>query len=104
KDPTKAGGFILESECGKIKVNAGSGLKDKAGVKSHELDRTRIMENQNYYIGKILECECNGWLKSDGRTDYVKLFLPIAIRLREDKTKANTFEDVFGDFHEVTGL
>lgn len=104
KDPTKAGGFILESECGKIKVNAGSGLKDKASVKSHELDRTRIMENQNYYIGKILECECNGWLKSDGRTDYVKLFLPIAIRLREDKTKANTFEDVFGDFHEVTGL
>ena len=30
----KGGGFILESECGKIKVNAGSGLKDKAGVKS----------------------------------------------------------------------
>lgn len=103
KDPTKAGGFNLESECGNIKVNAGSGLKDKAGKDSHELDRTRIMNNPELYIGKVLECECNGWLKVDGR-DYVKLFLPIAIRLREDKTEANTFEDVFGDFHEVTGL
>lgn len=103
KDPTKAGGFNLESECGNIKVNAGSGLKDKPGKDSHELDRTRIMENPENYIGKVLECECNGWLKQAGR-EYVKLFLPIAIRLREDKSKANTFEDVFGDFHEVTGL
>lgn len=103
KDPTKAGGFNLESECGNIKVNAGSGLKDKPGKDSHELDRTRIMENPEDYIGQVLECECNGWLKQDGR-DYVKLFLPIAVRIRRDKSKANTFEDVFGDFHEVTGL
>jgi hypothetical protein len=104
KHPGKAGGFYLESECGLIKVKAGSGLKDKPGAKSHELDRTRIWENQNDYIGQVLESECNGWLAAEGRTDYVKLFLPIAIKIRRDKDVANTFEDIWGDFHEATGL
>lgn len=104
KQPGKAGGFYLESECGLIKVKAGSGLKDKPGKDAHELDRTRIWENKNDYIGGILESECNGWLAAEGRTDYVKLFLPIAIKMRRDKDVANTFADIWGDFHEVTGL
>ncbi len=104
KHPGKAGGFYLESECGLIKTKSGSGLKDKAGPDSHELDRTRIWENQNDYIGGILESECNGWLAAEGRTEYVKLFLPIAVRMRRDKDVANTFADIWGDFHEVTGL
>ncbi|UFK27058.1 DNA ligase [Escherichia phage UoN_LG358_1] len=104
KHPGKAGGFYLESECGLIKVKAGSGLKDKPGKDAHELDRTRIWENQEEYIGSVLESECNGWLAADGRTDYVKLFLPIAIKMRRDKDVANTFADIWGDFHEVTGL
>lgn len=103
KHPGKAGGFYIESECGLVKTKAGSGLKDKPAEK-HELDRTFIWENQEKYIGGILESECNGWLTADGRTDYVKLFLPIAVRMRHDKTVANTFEDIWGDFHEVTGL
>lgn len=104
KQPGKAGGFYLESECGLIKVKAGSGLKDKPGKDAHELDRTKIWENKNDYIGGILESECNGWLAAEGRTDYVKLFLPIAIKMRRDKDVANTFADIWGDFHEVTGL
>lgn len=104
KHPGKAGGFYLESECGLIKTKSGSGLKDKPGPDSHELDRTRIWENQNDYIGGILESECNGWLSAEGRTEYVKLFLPIAVRMRRDKDVANTFADIWGDFHEVTGL
>lgn len=104
KHPGKAGGFYLESECGLIKTKSGSGLKDKPGPDSHELDRTRIWENQNDYIGGILESECNGWLAAEGRTEYVKLFLPIAVRMRRDKDVANTFADIWGDFHEVTGL
>ncbi|AHJ86789.1 DNA ligase [Salmonella phage STP4-a] len=104
KHPGKAGGFYLESECGLIKVKAGSGLKDKPGKDAHELDRTRIWENQEEYIGSVLESECNGWLAAEGRTDYVKLFLPIAIKMRRDKDVANTFADIWGDFHEVTGL
>lgn len=104
KQPGKAGGFYLESECGLIKVKAGSGLKDKPGKDAHELDRTRIWENKNDYIGGVLESECNGWLAAEGRTDYVKLFLPIAIKMRRDKDVANTFADIWGDFHEVTGL
>ncbi|AKU43868.1 DNA ligase [Citrobacter phage Merlin] len=104
KHPGKAGGFYLESECGLIKTKSGSGLKDKPGPDSHELDRTRIWENQNDYIGGILESECNGWSAAEGRTEYVKLFLPIAVRMRRDKNVANTFADIWGDFHEVTGL
>ncbi|QQG32087.1 DNA ligase [Citrobacter phage CkP1] len=104
KHPGKAGGFYLESECGLIKVKSGSGLKDKPGADSHDLDRTRIWENQNDYIGSVLESECNGWVAAEGRTEYVKLFLPIAIRMRRDKDVANTFADIWGDFHEVTGL
>lgn len=104
KQPGKAGGFHLESECGLIKVKAGSGLKDKPGKDAHELDRTKIWENKNDYINGILESECNGWLAAEGRKDYVKLFLPIAIKMRRDKDVANTFADIWGDFHEVTGL
>lgn len=103
KTPGKAGGFYLESECGLIKTKSGSGLKDKV-ADGHELDRTKIWENQNDYIGSVLESECNGWLSAEGRTEYVKLFLPIAIRMRRDKDVANTFADIWGDFHEVTGL
>lgn len=103
KHPGKAGGFFLESECGLIKTKSGSGLKDKV-ADGHELDRTKIWENQNDYIGSVLESECNGWLAAEGRTEYVKLFLPIAVRMRRDKDVANTFADIWGDFHEVTGL
>lgn len=103
KQPGKAGGFFLESECGLIKTKSGSGLKDKESD-GHELDRTKIWKNQENYIGQVLESECNGWVAAEGRTEYVKLFLPIAIRMRRDKDVANTFADIWGDFNEVTGL
>lgn len=117
KDPKKLGGFELRSACGKITVNAGSGLTDTTERKDddnwipiplderHELDRELLMTKAESLIGLVVECECNGWLKSKQRKDgTVGLFLPIIKKLRIDKDQPQTFEEIFGYPFEKTGV
>ncbi|ADR32589.1 gp30 DNA ligase [Escherichia phage vB_EcoM_VR7] len=120
KDPNKIGGVVLQSSCGKIVTNCGSGFKDTTQVKDpktkkwaiipiderHEMDREALMikARKGELVGMIADCECNGWLTSETRKDNtVKLFLPIIKGFRFDKDKADTFEEVFGDWSQ-TGL
>ncbi|ASD52162.1 putative DNA ligase [Pseudomonas phage PspYZU05] len=94
KDPNKLGGIIAVSECGKIKVDVGSGFKD---TKGQELDRTALMQEDITDV--IFECECNGLVDKKTRKpgDPVSLFLGVVKRIRRDKDKANTLEEVFGE-------
>lgn len=118
KDPNKLGGVQLKSLCGKITSDCGSGFKDTTRVKvkgkwvdipideRDEMDRERLMVEalSGNLVGRIADCECNGWVHSKGRKDgTVGIFLPIIKGFRFDKTSADTFEDVFGSWDQ-TGL
>lgn len=117
KDPNKLGGVELKSLCGKITSDCGSGFKDTTRVKvkgkwvdipideRDEMDRERLMKEalEGNLVGRIADCECNGWVHSKGRDGTVGIFLPIIKGFRFDKTSADTFEDVFGSWDQ-TGL
>lgn len=117
KDPNKLGGVQLKSLCGKITSDCGSGFKDTTRVKvkgkwvdipideRDEMDRERLMVEalSGNLVGRIADCECNGWVHSKGRDGTVGIFLPIIKGFRFDKTSADTFEDVFGSWDQ-TGL
>lgn len=118
KDDQKVGSFLLESDCGKIKVKSGSGLRDTDQIKTkdedefgesiwvdipiterHELNRAKLFTEIEEHIanGLIVELVCNGYTTAEGRTDSVSLFLPIIKRLRFDKDTTNTFAEKFPD-------
>ncbi|CAH1615536.1 ATP-dependent DNA ligase [Escherichia phage UGJNEcP4] len=119
KDPNKIGGVELVSRCRRITSDCGSGFKDTTHTKDFktkkkilipledrpDMDRERLMKEarEGKLIGRIADCECNGWVHSKGRTDTVGVFLLIIKGWRFDKTEADTFEDVFGDWSQ-TGL
>lgn len=118
KDPDKIGGVVLRSSCGNIITRCGSGFKDTQRIKvkgvwqdipieeRHVLDREALMgaAKEGRLIGRIADCECNGWLTSETRKDKtVSLFLPIIKGWRFDKDEADTFEEVFGEWSQ-TGL
>lgn len=113
KDPNKIGGVNLISECGRITCDCGSGFTDTTHKKIDgewilipidqrgELDRESLMLDaiNGKLVDRIADCECNGWTTSKGRKDgTVGLFLPIIKGFRFDKEKADTFEEVFGDW------
>lgn len=106
KDPNKLGGITVESECGTIRTNCGSGFTDTNQVKRDgkfynipleyrdELNRERLWAIKDDLIGQIVEIKCNGPIKADGK-DTMSLFLPIVMKIRHDKSVANKFEEVF---------
>lgn len=114
KNPRKLGGITVVSECGRVRVNCGSGFKDTDTVKDkktksetvipinqrHEYNRARLwheLDTPDTILNSIVQLKCNGWLLSKSRKDgMISLFLPIFELRRRDKTKANTFEEVFG--------
>lgn len=110
KDKNKVGGFTLESADGYIRVNCGSGLKDKQFEKvgkekvyipldqRHEYDRELLWSIKDQLIGKIVEVKCNGLQRRKSRKPHepeFKLFLPIFQKIRHDKSVANKVTDVF---------
>lgn len=119
KDPNKLGGLWVRSKCGCIRTKVGSGFTDTTHIKNKKtkeweliplserdpMDREYLWSIREELNGRILEGECNDWQTSETRKElWVALFLPIAVRFREDKDVANTFEEVFGEDFSVTGL
>lgn len=76
------GSLILETSCGKLKTNCGSGLKDE--------DR---LKDPNCYIGNIIEVKYNEIISKEGE-EIKSLFLPIFQCIREDKSVANNLEEL----------
>lgn len=122
KDPFKIGGFTLKSSDGIILVDCGSGLTDtdkrKIGTDDEgnsifedipleersETNRAYLYSIRETLKERIVECECNGYLFNkdwkDG--DTITIFLGTFQRFRDDKSEANSFEDVFGlSFNEA---
>lgn len=76
------GGLHCESECGRIKVNVGSGFSEEERIAFWEGDAPPIIESEYDSITK------------DKKTKQESLFLPIYKRPRYDKLTADTYQDI----------
>ena len=77
------GGVNLESSCGAIKVNCGSGFSDEQRKEFFTED----------FIGSVLELEYDS-VTVDKKTKQKSLFLPIFKHVRYDKDEANDLEQI----------
>ena len=77
------GGVNLESSCGSIKVNCGSGFSDEQRKEFFTED----------FIGSVLELEYDS-VTEDKKTKQKSLFLPIFKHVRYDKDEANDLEQI----------
>ena len=82
KNPDLIGSLDFESEDGKVLFNCGSGLDDEMRQK-----------DPKEYIGNIFEVQFNSLIKAKNGNTY-SLFLPVRPKIRLDKDKANTFEEL----------
>jgi len=80
----KIGSLILQTSCGRIEVDCGSGLTD--------LDRNK---HPDEFIGKIIEIQYNKFIQSK-KDKPASLYLPRFIEVREDKNVATSYEEIIG--------
>lgn len=77
------GALVCETSDGKLRVNVGSGFKHKKGER----------DNPESYVGKIVEVKYNCVISREG-SDMKSLFLPIFVKIRDDKNVANSLKDL----------
>jgi ATP-dependent DNA ligase len=78
------GSLVMQTSCGLLEVNSGSGLTPE--------DRAK---NPEYYLGKIIEIAYNEVISSkDPKKTTKSLFLPIYKQIRFDKTFANKLSEL----------
>lgn len=80
----KIGSLILQTSCGRIEVDCGSGLTD--------LDRNK---HPDEFIGKIIEIQYNKFIQSK-KDKPASLYLPRFVEVREDKNVATSYEEIVG--------
>ena len=80
----KIGSLILQTSCGRIEVDCGSGLTD--------LDRNK---HPDEFIGKIIEIQYNKFIQSK-KDKPASLYLPRFVEVREDKNTATSYEEIIG--------
>ena len=80
----KIGSLILQTSCGRIEVDCGSGLTD--------LDRNK---HPDEFIGKIIEIQYNKFIQSK-KDKPASLYLPRFVEVREDKNTATSYEEIVG--------
>jgi len=80
----KIGSLILQTSCGRIQVDCGSGLTDQ--------DRNTCPDE---FIGKIIEIQYNKFIRSK-KDKPVSLYLPRFVEVREDKNTATSYEEIIG--------
>lgn len=80
----KIGSLILQTSCGRIEVDCGSGLTD--------LDRNK---HPDEFIGKIIEIQYNKFIQSK-KDKPASLYLPRFVEVREDKNVATSYEEIIG--------
>ncbi len=80
----KIGSLILQTSCGRIEVDCGSGLTD--------LDRKKSPDE---FIGKIIEIQYNKFIQSK-KDKPASLYLPRFVEVREDKNTATSYEEIVG--------
>lgn len=80
----KIGSLILQTSCGRIEVDCGSGLTDP--------DRNKRPDE---FIGKIIEIQYNKFIQSK-KDKPASLYLPRFVEVREDKNTATSYEEIIG--------
>jgi ATP-dependent DNA ligase len=83
KNVGRLGALVLESACGGIRVNVGTGFSDH--------NRDSITAGNS--VGRIVAIKYNARIK-DKNSDVESLFLPVFIEFRDDKTTADTAKAV----------
>lgn len=81
------GGLIVESACGKIRTKIGKGFSEQDRLTWFGYDEPAALK------GLIVECGFNSITKSKNKETYA-LFLEKFIKIRLDKTEANTYEEL----------
>lgn len=79
-----AGALRCKTSCGQLLVDA-SGMSDA--------QRKHFWDKRDEMVGEIVELEYNGIVKRRGSEVY-SLFLPVFVKFREDKTIANSLEEL----------
>ena len=79
----RMGSLVLESSCGGVRVNVGTGFSDT--------DRDSITRDNS--VGRIVAVKYNARI-SDKNSDVDSLFLPVFVEFRDDKSTADKSKDI----------
>lgn len=90
------GAIFVESEDGVVKCKVGSGLTDA--------QRKKFFLTQDEMIGKIVTVKGNDLVTNELKQDQYSIFLPRFIEVRDDKTVADTFENILSTKDSIIDL
>jgi len=88
------GALVCESSDGKVKADP-SGLKEDL--------RDKIWNNQDDYLNKIITVRCHKISKSKDN-DYYSLLHPRFIKFRDDKTEADSYDEIVAIEESIKNL
>lgn len=83
KNAGRLGALVLESSCGNVRVNVGTGFSDA--------DRNSITESNS--VGRVVAVKYNARI-SDKNSNVDSLFLPVFMEFRDDKDTADASKDI----------
>lgn len=95
------GALVCETDCGKLKVNIGTGFSlEERGLKndlSDGMKKVVVIEDfesvKSRYLGEIVEVMYNAIIE-DKNSNTKSLFLPRFLKVRKDKSVANKLSEV----------
>jgi ATP-dependent DNA ligase len=83
KNKGRMGALVLESACGKLRTNVGTGFTDEH----------RDMFTRENSVGKVVSVKYNSKIQDKGNNGWA-LFLPVFLEIREDKVKADRLDRI----------
>ena len=83
KNKGRMGALVLESACGQLRTNVGTGFTDEH----------RDMFTRENSVGKIVSVKYNSKIQDKGNSGWA-LFLPVFLEMREDKDKADRLDKI----------
>jgi len=83
KNKGRLGALVLESACGNLRTNVGTGFTDEH----------RDMFTRENTVGKVVSVKYNSKIQDKGNNGWA-LFLPVFLEIREDKVKADRLDKI----------
>lgn len=83
KNAGRLGALVLESDCGGLQVNVGTGFSDN----------DRMVLTPGNTVGRIVTIKYNARIQ-DKTSSTASLFLPVFVEFREDKSTADVIKDI----------